>query len=109
MRAWGDGMCDRLSVSIPSASVRLTRPVAVDLFAGAGGMSLGFEQAGFDVVAAVEYDPVHAATHAFNFPQCEVLCRDASKLSAADVLGAAERGFKRLHREFLGLTNWTLS
>ncbi|GAA3680320.1 DNA cytosine methyltransferase [Yimella lutea] len=97
MRAWGDGMCDRLSVSIPSASVRLTRPVAVDLFAGAGGMSLGFEQAGFDVVAAVEYDPVHAATHAFNFPQCEVLCRDASKLSAADVLGAAERGFKRLH------------
>lgn len=25
------------------------RPVAVDLFCGAGGMSLGFEQAGFDV------------------------------------------------------------
>ena len=60
-------------------------------------MSLGFEQAGFDVVAAVEYDPVHAATHAFNFPQSEVLCRDASKLSAADVLAAAERGFKKLH------------
>lgn len=60
-------------------------------------MSLGFEQAGFDVVAAVEYDPVHAATHAFNFPQCEVLCRDVSNLSAADVLAAAERGFKRVH------------
>jgi DNA (cytosine-5)-methyltransferase 1 len=69
----------------------------VDLFAGAGGLSLGFEQAGFDVVAAVEYDPVHAATHAFNFPQCEVLCRDASKLSAADVLRAAQRGFKTIH------------
>lgn len=100
-------MCDRLTVSVPSAPVtavsrrtgraRRTRPIAVDLFAGAGGMSLGFEQAGYDVVAAVEYDPVHAATHAFNFPQCEVLCRDASKLSANDVLGAAERGFKRLH------------
>lgn len=60
-------------------------------------MGLGFEQAGFDVVAAVEYDPVHAATHAFNFPQCEVLCRDASNLSATDVLAAAERGFKQLH------------
>lgn len=60
-------------------------------------MSLGFEQAGFDVVAAVEYDPVHAATHAFNFPQCEVVCRDVSRLSAADVLAAAERGFKLLH------------
>ena len=29
------------------------RPVGIDLFAGAGGMSLGFEQAGVDVVAAV--------------------------------------------------------
>jgi DNA (cytosine-5)-methyltransferase 1 len=35
------------------------RPLGVDLFAGAGGMSLGFEQAGFDVAAAVEYDPIH--------------------------------------------------
>jgi DNA (cytosine-5)-methyltransferase 1 len=90
-------MCDRLRVDVPPARTRRTRPVAVDLFAGAGGMTLGFEQAGYDVVAAVEYDPVHAATHVFNFPHCEVLCRDASKVSAADVLAAAERGFKRLH------------
>jgi len=62
-------------------------------------MSLGFEQAGFDVVAAVEYDPVHAATHAYNFPDCEILCRDATRLSADDVLRAAERGFKRLYPE----------
>lgn len=97
MRALGGKMCDRHRVSVTSARARLTRPIAVDLFAGAGGMSLGFEQAGYDVVAAVEYDPVHAATHAFNFPQSEILCRDASKLSAADVLAAAKRGFKRLH------------
>jgi DNA (cytosine-5)-methyltransferase 1 len=37
------------------------RPKAIDLYCGAGGMSLGFEQAGFDVVSAVEIDPVHAA------------------------------------------------
>jgi DNA (cytosine-5)-methyltransferase 1 len=90
-------MCDHCKMLGSAAQGHTPRPVAVDLFAGAGGMSLGFEQAGYDVVAAVEYDPVHAATHAFNFPQCEVLCRDASRLSAAEVLSAAERGFKRFH------------
>ena len=36
-------------------------------------MSLGFEQAGFDVAAAVEIDPVHCAVHEFNFPQTVVI------------------------------------
>lgn len=58
------------------------RPIGVDLFAGAGGMSLGFEQAGFDVAAAVEYDPVHSAVHEFNFPKCATICR-----SVADIDG----------------------
>ncbi|WP_369370113.1 DNA cytosine methyltransferase [Promicromonospora sp. Populi] len=93
--AFGRPMCDRPQVHATPARDRLTRPIAVDLFSGAGGMSLGFEQAGFDVVAAVEYDPVHAATHAFNFPQSEVLCRDISRISATDVMGAAARGFRR--------------
>ena len=43
----------------PKKSNSCERPVAVDLFAGAGGFSLGIEQAGFDVLVAVEYDPVH--------------------------------------------------
>lgn len=58
------------------------RPIGVDLFAGAGGLSLGFEQAGFDVLAAVEYDPIHAATHEYNFPGCATICR-----SVADIDG----------------------
>ncbi|MEO1132438.1 MAG: DNA cytosine methyltransferase [Cyanobacteria bacterium J06639_1] len=59
-----------------------TRPIGVDLFAGVGGMTLGFELAGFDVLAAVELDPVHCAAHEFNFPEWRVLCR-----SVADVTG----------------------
>jgi len=59
------------------------RPLGVDLFSGAGGMSLGFEQAGFDVAASVEYDPVHCATHEFNFPACSSICRSVAEIDAA--------------------------
>lgn len=59
-----------------------SRPLVVDLFAGAGGLSLGFEQAGFDVAAAVEIDPIHSATHEFNFPYATTICA-----SVVDVTG----------------------
>jgi len=64
------------------------RPRAIDLFAGVGGFSLGLEQAGFDVVAAVEKDPVHAITHQYNFPSAATLCRDLSKVEPEDILQA---------------------
>ncbi len=64
------------------------RPVAVDLFAGAGGFSLGIEQAGFDVAVAVEQDPVHAAVYAFNFPHTKVLCTDIATLSGQEIKDA---------------------
>ncbi|MEO1466650.1 MAG: DNA cytosine methyltransferase [Cyanobacteria bacterium J06633_1] len=61
------------------------RPIAVDLFAGAGGMTLGFEQAGFDVLAAVELDPIHASVHEYNFPFWTTICRSVSDTSAAEI------------------------
>ena len=57
------------------------RPIAVDLFAGAGGMTLGFERAGFDVLAAVEVDPIHCGIHEYNFPLWSVFCRDITAVS----------------------------
>ncbi len=65
------------------------RPIGVDLFAGAGGLSLGFEQAGFDVVAAVEIDPVHCAVHKFNFPTTAILPHPIESLSGGDIATAA--------------------
>lgn len=61
------------------------RPVGVDLFAGAGGLSLGFEQAGFDVAAAVEIDPIHCATHKFNFPLCRTICASVADLNGEQI------------------------
>ena len=78
------------------------RPIGVDLFAGAGGLSLGFEQAGFEVRAAVEIDPVHCAVHEFNFPKCTSICADATRLSGADIRKAAKLGSARIDVVFGG-------
>jgi len=72
------------------------RPIAIDLFSGAGGLSLGFEQAGFDVAAAVEIDPVHAAVHEYNFPACRMLVRTVAGLSGNEIRSRAGIGGKRV-------------
>ena len=61
-------------------------PTCLDLFCGAGGMSLGFEEAGFDIVAGVELDPVHANVHAFNFPNCVMYRKDISEVSGSEIV-----------------------
>ncbi|MFQ5872986.1 MAG: DNA cytosine methyltransferase, partial [Dehalococcoidia bacterium] len=43
------------------------RPVVLDLFCGAGGMSLGFEMAGYQIGLGVDNDPAACKTHAHNF------------------------------------------
>jgi DNA (cytosine-5)-methyltransferase 1 len=78
------------------------RPIGIDLFSGVGGLSLGFEQAGFDVMAAVEYDPVHAAAHAYNFPECAVLARSVVGLTGIEIRRAANIGHKRIDVVFGG-------
>jgi DNA (cytosine-5)-methyltransferase 1 len=80
----------------------MSRPIGVDLFAGAGGMSLGFEQAGFDVAAAVEIDPVHCAVHSFNFPQTTVIPRPVERLSGGEIRLAAGLGHKTVDCVFGG-------
>lgn len=67
------------------------RPIAIDLFAGAGGFSLGIEQAGFDVLVAVERDPVHAAVYAYNSPQTLVLPADITTLSSKKIWQAIKQ------------------
>lgn len=42
------------------------RPVAVDLFCGAGGFSVGLEEAGFDIICAIDSDETTADTYEHN-------------------------------------------
>lgn len=62
------------------------RPIAVDLFAGVGGFSLGIEQAGFEVILAVEKDLIHGTVHAYNFPHAAVACTDIASLDRHHIL-----------------------
>ncbi len=79
-----------------------SRPVGIDLFCGAGGMSLGFEQAGFDIVAAVDVDPIHCAVHEYKFPTCTSICASVVDLSAAEIRNKAKLSKKEIDVVFGG-------
>ena len=79
-----------------------TRPIAVDLYAGAGGMTLGFEQAGFDVIAAVEIDPIHCAVHEFNFLYSKVICRSVTEIKGTEIRSLSKIGQRDIDLVFGG-------
>ena len=58
----------------------------IDLFAGAGGLSLGAARAGFNVSAAVEIDPHAMNSHRANFPNTVHIQRDIMTLTGAELL-----------------------
>lgn len=59
---------------------------AIDLFSGAGGISLGLEAAGYDVLFASDIDGASAKTHRKNFPKTHFHLGDIRELDASDVL-----------------------
>ena len=58
----------------------------IDLFAGAGGLSLGACRAGFSVISAVEWDSYAIETHKINFPKTIHIQKDIMTLKGKDLL-----------------------
>lgn len=65
---------------------------ALDLFAGAGGLSLGFHAAGFRPVLASDFDSAAAATYKHNFPGTPFLVESIEALSVSTVVAKSGLG-----------------
>ena len=59
---------------------------AIDLFSGAGGISLGLKAAGYEVLFASDIDPASAQTHRKNFPDTYFHLGDIRDLDSNEVL-----------------------
>lgn len=58
---------------------------AIELFAGAGGLALGIENAGFETIALIEIDKYASKTLKLNRPNWNVINDDISKISELDL------------------------
>lgn len=66
----------------------MKKPKVIDLFAGVGGLSLGFENCGFDVILANEYDESIAAAYSKNHPSTKMIVGDITALDLQEVFGS---------------------
>lgn len=76
-------------LSLKSSNAKL--PIGVDLFCGAGGMTLGAKMAGIDVVFAVEADAHAAKTYAVNHPEVTLFADDIRKLRRIPIEAAGRQ------------------
>lgn len=63
---------------------------SIDLFAGAGGLSVGLKMAGWDVRIAVEYDATAIETHRKNMPEVLHLCEDIRDIDFREYAGTID-------------------
>jgi len=64
----------------------VSKPIAIDLFSGCGGLTLGLRRAGFRVAGAIELEPLAVDTYKANHKQTVVWSQDIRKLSARRVM-----------------------
>lgn len=64
----------------------LVKPKTIELFAGAGGLALGIEQAGFDTIGLIEFDKDASDTLRTNRPEWRVINDDIANISCLNLL-----------------------
>lgn len=76
----------KIFIEVAPTPQALSHYTFVDLFCGAGGMTQGFVQAGFQPLASVEMTPIASATHQKNFPRCQHFCGDIATFDSQKCL-----------------------
>ena len=66
------------------------RPTVVDLFCGAGGLSHGFMQAGYDVLFGSDIDPTFGRTFMASHPHAKFVAKPIEALTLDEVLQATQ-------------------
>ncbi len=61
------------------------KPKAIDLFCGCGGLTLGLKQAGFEVIGAIDVEPLAVETYKVNHPEVYVWEKDICSLSVRSI------------------------
>src|SRR5476651_1171566 len=64
----------------------ILKPKAISLFAGAGGCSLGFKQADYDIVYASDFNRAAIETYKINFPGTKAECKNIEEINFLQLL-----------------------
>ncbi len=80
------GIGDMMEITAPKVVEKPKKPLStIELFAGAGGLALGMEQAGFEAIGLVEFDKSAADTLKCNRPNWKVVHDDIANITPLDL------------------------
>lgn len=74
----------QLEISALTSSMKI-----ISLFSGCGGFSVGAQQAGFEISAAFDNDPILTSSYRRNFPSTNIVISDISQAAAGMIFEAA--------------------
>jgi DNA (cytosine-5)-methyltransferase 1 len=63
----------------------ISKPLALDIFCGCGGLTVGLKRAGFKVIGAIDIDPISIKTYKSNHPEVKTWSKDVSRMTISAI------------------------